>query len=150
MRRVNGMPSTRDATERIAFPQSLVDAMLQQARSAPQAEICGLVAARRGRPLRCTAIANVAAEPQTRFSMDPQQQIDAFRSMREQGEELYGIYHSHPDGNSAPSHTDIVEAAYPEALQFIVTLHGEAGPRVHAYRFRDGAALPVQLEIGPD
>lgn len=41
--------------------------------------------------------------------------------MREQGETLIGIYHSHPlESDPAPSQTDVRRAFYPQAIYFIV------------------------------
>lgn len=135
--------------QRVDFPALLLEQILQQARAAPDLEVCGLIAGYGGQAVRCIAIRNVADEPRRCFRMDARQQIDAFRHMREQGEQLFGIYHSHPDGSSEPSHTDIVEAGYPEALQFIISLAGKNGPQVCAYRLRDGVAAQVQLDIQP-
>ena len=54
--------------------------------------------------------------------MDPRDQIDALREMRERGESLFAIYHSHPDSPPAPSETDLKQAGYPEALYLIISL----------------------------
>jgi proteasome lid subunit RPN8/RPN11 len=135
--------------ERVVLPSHLIEQMLAQACASPHAEICGLVTARNGHPIRCIAVRNVAPQPQRLFSMDPQQQIDAMRSIREQGEELYGIYHSHPQGPAEPSATDIDEAAYPEALYLIVSLNDHRGPVLQAYRIDSGKARAVQLETDP-
>lgn len=135
--------------ERVTLPSQLVEQMLAQARASPQAEICGLLAARNGHPGRCIAIRNVAPQPRCSFSMDPKQQIDAMRSMRERGEELYGIYHSHPQGPAEPSATDLDQAAYPEALHFIVSLNSDQKPLLRAYRIRNGSAEQVQLVTEP-
>jgi len=50
--------------------------------------------------------------------MDEAQKIDAMRKIREAGEEMFGIYHSHPSSEAVPSVTDIKEAAYPDAVYF--------------------------------
>ena len=135
--------------ERVVLPSHLIEQMLAQACASPQAEICGLVTARNGHPSRCIAVRNVAPQPQRLFSMDPQQQIDAMRSMREQGEQLYGIYHSHPQGPAEPSATDLAQAAYPEALYFIVSLNRDREPLLQGYRIRNGGAEQVQLVTDP-
>jgi proteasome lid subunit RPN8/RPN11 len=135
--------------EAITMPAELLEQMLQQARAMPDVEICGLIAGRRGRAVRCIAVRNVAAEPENRFSMDPREQIDAFRQMREQGEELFGIYHSHPHGPASASATDIAEAGYPEVLQIILSLQQGTAGAACAYRFSDGMAVPVELVIQP-
>ncbi len=131
--------------DRFTLPAQLVEQVLEHARSSPHSEVCGLLAARDGRPSRCIAIRNIAEQPQTLFRMDPKQQIAAFRSMREQGEQLFAIYHSHPNGPTEPSATDIEQAAYPEALYLIVSLNGAAPPVLRGYRIRNGSVQSVQL-----
>jgi proteasome lid subunit RPN8/RPN11 len=133
--------------ERVALPGHLVEQLLEQARASPRREICGLITARDGQPRRCLAIPNVAQQPAQFFTMDPAGQIEAFRSMRERGEQLYAIYHSHPQGPARPSGTDIEQAAYPEALYLIVSLRGVQPPVLGAWRIRNGAVLAVELQI---
>jgi proteasome lid subunit RPN8/RPN11 len=123
--------------------------MLDHASASPHIEVCGLLTARNGHPSRCIAVLNVANQPQRFFRMDPKQQIDAMRSMREQGETLYGIYHSHPQGPAEPSATDIEQAAYPEALYLLIALNGERRPRLRAYRISSGKTQAVQLLTDP-
>lgn len=134
------------AVATVILPLHLVNAIFQQARSSPDVEVCGLIAGKNGQPLRVIPIRNASDQPQRLFAMDPAAQIDAQRSMREQGEELFGIYHSHPNSPAEPSGTDIREAAYPEALYLIVSLQTEE-PVLRAYRVRDGRATPVRLQI---
>ena len=133
----------------VVLPRHLVQQMLDHARASPHAEVCGLLSARDGQPSRCIAVPNVAQQPQRSFRMDPKQQIDAMRGMREQGEQLYGIYHSHPQGPATPSATDLEQAAYPEALYFIVSLNGDGEPLLRAYRINKGKAEAVQLVTDP-
>jgi proteasome lid subunit RPN8/RPN11 len=133
--------------ETVSLPRHLYDQILQIARASPDVEACGLIAAKIGRPGRCIAIPNVAEQPDRLFSMDPARQIDAFREMRERGEELFAIFHSHTDSPARPSTTDLQQANYPEALYLIVALHGAGAPDVRAYRIRNGKADAVTLEI---
>jgi proteasome lid subunit RPN8/RPN11 len=67
--------------------------------------------------------------------------------MREQGEELFGIYHSHPHSPAEPSDTDLRQAGYPEALYLIVSLNTKGVLEMRGFRLRDGQATPVHLEI---
>ena len=106
----------------ITLPRTLVNAMLHHAQLSPASEVCGLVGARDGVPSSCYQVANVASEPAHLFLMDPRGQIDAMRAMRERGESLFAIYHSHPDTPPVPSETDLKEAGYPDALCLIISL----------------------------
>ena len=106
----------------ITLPRTLVNTMLHHAQLSPASEVCGLIAERDGVPSRCYQVANVAGEPAHLFQMDPRGQIDAMRAMRERGENLFAIYHSHPDSPPVPSAIDLNQAGYPDALYLIISL----------------------------
>ena len=133
--------------ENITLPRQLVNQILHQAQSSPETEICGLVAAKDGRPTRCIQVDNIAEEPRRLFAMDPARQINAQRGIRERGEELFGIYHSHPHSPAQPSFTDLEQAGYPEALYIIVSLNTKGVLEMRGFRLMDNKAVQVQLEI---
>lgn len=133
--------------EAIILPRQLVNQVLHQAQTTPEVEVCGLIAARNGRPVRAVAVSNISDQPQRLFAMDPASQIDALRRMREQGETLFGIYHSHPHSPAVPTATDLAQAGYPEALYLIVSLNTRGVLEMRGYRLRDSQATEVQLEI---
>lgn len=68
-----------------------------------------------------------------RYRIDPREQLAAFRSMDAAGEDLVGIYHSHPASVPYPSPTDRAEAFYPDAVYVLVSLRG-GEPELRAYR----------------
>jgi len=80
--------------------------------------------------IRC---ANVHPTPTTRYVIDPREQLKAFRSIDAAGEELIGIYHSHPVSQPYPSPTDRAEAHYPDAVYVLVSLR-TGTPEVRAFR----------------
>ncbi len=131
----------------IRLPRTIVTALLRHAQQNPEAEVCGLIAAKSGVPVRLVPVENVAPEPHRRFTMSPPGQIEAMRTIREAGETLYAIYHSHPHAPAEPSATDLQEAAYPEAYYLIVSLDTEGVLELRAFRLVNGAASSVPLEI---
>jgi proteasome lid subunit RPN8/RPN11 len=133
--------------EAVILPRALVDQILHQAVTSPDAEVCGLIAARHGRPVRVVPISNVADQPARRFAMDPAGQIDAQRTMRQQDEELFGIYHSHPHSAAEPSAADLEQIGYPHALYLIVSLETPDIPQIRGFRLHNGIPTEVQLEI---
>jgi len=133
--------------ENVILPRQLVDQIVHHAQSSPDVEVCGLITARGGRPQRCIPVPNISAQPQRLFTMDPARQIDAQRRMRECGEELFAVYHSHPHSPPEPSATDLAQAAYPEALYLIVSLSTRDVPEMRGFRLQNGEATQVQLEI---
>ncbi len=131
----------------IQIDRTIINQLLSHALHAPEQEVCGLIGAHDGTPRRVYPVSNVAAEADHLFAMDPQQQIDAMRRMRENGETLFAIYHSHPHAPAAPSALDLQQAAYPEALYLIVSLNTKGVLEMQAYRLHDQQVNPVELEM---
>ncbi len=131
----------------IKLPRSLVNQLLHQAQLAADREVCGLIGAREREPVRCYPVANVASSPQVRYVMDPKAQIDALRQMRERGEELFAIYHSHPVSPALPSAMDIDEAAYPGVLYLIISLNTKGVLEMRGFRLTGRDVAEVMLEL---
>jgi [CysO sulfur-carrier protein]-S-L-cysteine hydrolase len=109
------------------------DEIVAHAREEAPREACGLLAGRGGgitRVIRCT---NVHPTPTTRYLIDPREQLKAFRAIESAGEELAGIYHSHPVSQPYPSPTDRAEAHYPDVFYVLLSLR-TGKPEVRAFR----------------
>jgi proteasome lid subunit RPN8/RPN11 len=132
----------------ISLPRHIINQILEQAQDSPGAEVCGLIGSRNGEPTRCYPVANDAEEPRHHFLMDPRQQIDAMRAMREEGESLFAIYHSHPDAPALPSAEDLQQAAYPEAYYLIASLATEGTLQLSAFQLKGHAMQPLAVIIG--
>jgi proteasome lid subunit RPN8/RPN11 len=63
---------------------------------------------------------NVDRSP-AHYTMAPEEVIRALREIREAGQLLGAIVHSHLKGPATPSATDVREAHYPDALMMIVS-----------------------------
>ena len=106
--------------EALRLPRALAAELLRLAQAAPEEEICGLISGAAGTARRLFPVPNVASDRRRFFQLDPKGQIDAMRAMREAGEDLLAIYHSHPHGPAAPSRTDVESHAYPDALCLVI------------------------------
>jgi proteasome lid subunit RPN8/RPN11 len=133
--------------EKLELPRPLVNAILSQAQQAPDNEVCGLIGGRDGQAEHLYPIDNTALDQARRFQMDPREQIDAMRRMRDNGEDLIAIYHSHPHAPALPSDTDLAEAAYPEAMYLIVSLNTVGVLEMAAFRIHDRQAKEVALQL---
>jgi proteasome lid subunit RPN8/RPN11 len=76
--------------------------------------------------------------------MNPQQQLDALLDMEQNGWDLLAIYHSHPHGPELPSHTDILEHFYPDALCMIWS-KGTAGWVCRAFQIQNGNLNNIEI-----
>lgn len=131
----------------VSLPITLVNKILTHAQHSPENEVCGLIAADDGKPSTVYPIANVADLPERLFAMDPAAQIESMRKMRECGEELFAIYHSHPHAPAQPSQRDLEEAAYPQALYLIVSLDTKGVLEMQGFRLQGGEVEKVDLEV---
>lgn len=96
---------------------------------------------------------NTEASP-VRYTMDPKDVIDAFRTFREKELYLGAIVHSHLRGSATPSTSDVNEWNYPEALMIIATF-AEQPPALQAWRLVEEQEMaivqhvPIQLVPEP-
>jgi [CysO sulfur-carrier protein]-S-L-cysteine hydrolase len=122
----------------------IVDQILEQARSSLPLECCGLIAGTHGVGARVIPMVNALASS-VAYEMDPAELIAAMRSLRQSGDELAAIYHSHPNGPAEPSRSDIERAYYPEAAYLIVSLADVKRPVTRAFRIVDGQAMEIEV-----
>ncbi|SJZ78673.1 M67 family metallopeptidase [Selenihalanaerobacter shriftii] len=69
------------------------------------------------------------------FSMDPKEQFEVVKEVRELGYEMIGNYHSHPFTPSRPSNEDKELAYDEEAIYFILSLQ-KSVPVLKAFRIK--------------
>ena len=131
--------------EEIHIPRKLTNQLLHLAQISPDTEICGLIGGKNGVPITCYSVSNIAEHPDQRFLLDAKQQIAAMTAMREQGEELFAIYHSHPTTPATPSTTDLEQAAYPEALYLIISLNTKGILEMRGFKIADNNAVEIAL-----
>jgi len=110
----------------ITLQSSHRDQIFDHARAAEPDECCGLVGGEEGGKARNVyRLRNIAPNPQVAYEAAPEELFAAQRQMRERGEQLLGIYHSHPLSiEPAPSEKDVRLAYYPAATYFIIGLGG--------------------------
>jgi [CysO sulfur-carrier protein]-S-L-cysteine hydrolase len=134
----------------ITLQSSHRDQILKSAREAGPNECCGLIGGRQnGEAQNIYRLRNVAVDKTISYEAAPEDLFAAQRQMRERGEGLIAIYHSHPrSAEPVPSETDVRLAYYPQAVYFIV---GLAGPRpvIRAFRIseREGHWEEVEYVI---
>jgi proteasome lid subunit RPN8/RPN11 len=126
-----------------------VEEMLAHAREASPAECCGLVGGSSEEAQSVYRMRNVAGNRLSFYEVAPEELFAAQRLMRERGEEILAIYHSHPrSAEPLPSAEDVRLAYYPSAFYLIIGLSGaEATLRAFRINERLGSWQPVQYSI---
>jgi len=134
----------------IVLQVSHLDQAFASAKQASPNECCGLIGGKEdGSAQSIYSLRNVAAEKTVSYEAAPEDLFAAQRQMRERGESLLGIYHSHPrSAEPEPSATDVRLAFYPRAIYFIIGLAGSQ-PVMRAFRIseRDDRWEPVEYAV---
>ena len=136
----------------ISLKQAYVNEIISHALEAAPRECCGLIGGNDARTKSVYPLRNVAPDPLVTYEAAPEDLFAAQRSMRDRGEELVAIYHSHPrSSDPKPSETDVRLAYYPSAVYFIVGL-GSPEPSLRAFRIseREGRWEPAEYEVVND
>jgi proteasome lid subunit RPN8/RPN11 len=136
--------------EEIQIPRKITNQLLHLAQISPDFEICGLIGSKNGLPTHCYPIKNSAEHPQQRFLLDAGQQISAMAKMRELGEDLFAIYHSHPTAPALPSTNDLELSDYPEALYLIISLNTKGILEMRGFKIYQKTAREIPLTMSDD
>ena len=112
--------------------------IFSHARESDPVECCGLVGGLNNREAKSIyPLQNIAPAPLITYEAAPEELFAAQRLMRERGEQLLAIYHSHPrSAEPSPSDTDVRLAYYPAAIYLIVGLAGDE-PVLRAFRISE-------------
>jgi len=122
----------------LILSQAHLNQIIAHARESAPHECCGLIGGTpEGRAQTIYRARNLAADPEVTYEAAPEDLFAAQRAMRERGEQLLAIYHSHPRSEDPqPSRTDVRLAYYPSAVYLIVGL-GAAEPCVRVFRISE-------------
>jgi proteasome lid subunit RPN8/RPN11 len=104
--------------------RSLIERIRAHAVASPDAEVCGLLAARQQEISIWIPVPNVAWDPSRSFALDPAVHVAASRAARCHGLSIVGHYHSHPSGDPLPSAADAAEAGEQGKVWLIVASRG--------------------------
>ena len=134
----------------VHLSRNIVNQLLQLVQKLPEEEICGLISRDQRGFKKCYPVVNVADDKKHFFALDPKEQIEAMRAMREHGEELAAIYHSHPDSPPQPSLTDIEQHEYPGVLYLIISLGTKGQPEMRGFHINGREAREVAITLLDD
>src|SRR5258707_13552527 len=98
----------------IRISQTHVNDLVEHARKTSPHECCGLIGGNNARAQTVYPLRNIAPDPRVTYEAAPEELFAAQRAMRERGDQLLAIYHSHPRSNNPqPSQNDFRLAYYP-------------------------------------
>jgi proteasome lid subunit RPN8/RPN11 len=117
----------------VLLPRAAKTLIIDHAREGKPEEICGILRGKGLEAFEAMRGQNIASERIENYEVDPQTLLRQF-DFEDQGEEMMGIYHSHPVSVAYPSATDAWNAHYPESIYFICSLEFDDAPVIRAFR----------------
>lgn len=117
----------------VKLPAAAQTLIIEHSREGKPEEICGILRGKGLEAYEAIRGKNIASERIENYDVDPQTLLRQFE-FEEQGEEMMGIYHSHPVSVAYPSATDAWNAHYPESIYFICSLEFDDAPVIRAFR----------------
>jgi proteasome lid subunit RPN8/RPN11 len=127
----------------ISITDTVRAAIQEQAFQARPSECCGLLSGANGVITDIHPLRNDADKPETRYFATPEELFAAMRRIRESGQVLLGVYHSHPRTPAYPSASDVEMAFYPEAHYFIISLEPQV--ELRAFKIEDSRIQDVEI-----
>jgi [CysO sulfur-carrier protein]-S-L-cysteine hydrolase len=138
---------TQSTVRTIRITKPVEQAIQDHARREHPAECCGLLSGSNGLITDIHQLRNDADKPETRYFATPEELFAAMRRIRESGQALLGVYHSHPRTPAYPSQSDVEMAFYPEAYYFIISL--EPSVELKAFKIEDFRIEDVEIVRSP-
>ena len=127
------MTATNIEMPTVQMPSAIFDAIVEHAREGKPEEICGIMRGRGTDIYELHRARNVAEERIENYDVDPRALLLQF-DFEEAGDEMMGIYHSHPVSVAYPSATDAWNAHYPDSIYFICSMEFDDAPVIHAFQ----------------
>ena len=130
----------------LTLSKDYVDEMIAHAKEDVPNECCGIIAGKDGAATKLYRAINAEASP-FRYSVDPKDLLRIYRDLDSNGWDVFVIYHSHTHTEAYPSKTDVLLAAWEDALYVIVSLEDDDKPVVRAFRITDGNVTEEEVEV---
>lgn len=111
----------------------MMEEIIAHSREGKPDEICGILRGRGPEAFELVRGVNVAEDKVNNYDLDPQTLLRQF-AFEETGDEMMGIYHSHPISVAYPSATDAWSAHYPDSVYLICSLEYDDAPVLRAFR----------------
>ena len=128
----------------LIIPKDLLEKILDHCKMAFPNEACGILAGKGEQVSRVYAMTNIEPSPVSYF-MDPGEQFRVQKEMRERGEGMIAIFHSHPQSPAYPSAKDVKLAFYDDAIYMIVGLSGSGADEIRAFNIREGNVSEIGI-----
>lgn len=128
----------------LIFTKEHFDEMVAHVDSLAPLEACGLLAGKNSKVEKILTATN-QLQSQTKYAMNPIEQLNAFEWIESNGLELLGIFHSHPTGPETVSPADVEQARY--SVVYVVLSRAENSWRARGFWIAGGKFCETELQV---
>ena len=122
------------------------DEIIAHCRRQYPKEACGILAGHDDVVKQVYPMTKVEDSP-IGYSMDPREQLRVEKAMRQRGQRMVGIYHSHTASEAYPSSVDVSLAISPEISYVLVSLMRKDDPVLKSYRIDGKSVIPEEWRM---
>jgi len=122
--------------ENITLPVHIMNEIKDHAVELFPNEACGILSGKDLLTSRIHRMTNSEPSPVSYF-MNPAEQFRVLKDIRNRGEKMLAIYHSHPVSEAYPSAKDVELAFYPDVLYIIISLT-RSPAAIRGFTIKDG------------
>ena len=133
-------------TRMIQIPESVYQEMIDHAKKSYPQEACGFVAGKDGLASYFIPMENIDRSSVT-YSMNPKEQLHAFKRMEKDQKDLLGIFHSHVASPAEPSRKDKELAFYPDVSYLIVSMSDMDKPSLRSFKITEGEIKEEEIVL---
>ncbi len=130
----------------IALPKDVYARMVEHAKTGYPNEACGILVGSAKVVTDFYAMKNMDHSTISYF-MDPREQLEVFKKMREGALSMRGIFHSHVASEAYPSQKDVRLAFYPDVSYLIVSLSEPEKPVLRSFRIEEEKVTEEEIKI---
>lgn len=118
----------------VEIRRQLLDKLIEHAQKSYPYEGCGILTGISEELIEINFVENkIMDRKRDRYEIDPKDFLRVDKTARDNGHEIVGFYHSHPDHPALPSTFDI-EHAWPEYIYIIISVFNGTKKDVKAWR----------------
>ncbi len=136
----------------IRMDSKTYDELVLYAREHLPEEACGLIAGENDgedRIIKKVYFLENTDHAEDHFTLDPREQLNAIKDMREKGLKPFGNWHSHPSSPSRPS-TEDISLAYDSRASYLILSFMTEAPVINSFHIENGEYEKEDLRIFSD
>ncbi|MBF0432839.1 MAG: M67 family metallopeptidase [Fibrobacteria bacterium] len=127
----------------LKIPRDINQKLMEHAQKEAPLEACGYLAEKDGEVVCHYELTNTDKSGE-HFTMDPKEQFETVRDIREHNYKTSAVYHSHPETPARPSEEDIKLAYDAEISYVIISLLTR---EIKSFKIKNGEVSPEEIVL---